>query len=208
MAYIAMAGIIGAGKTFVADRLGKMLNIDIIHEPQLTPEPWAEGILGDFYNDMKRYGFMFQIYLAHARCAQIKKIHDNKIDSLVAISDRSIYEDLIFSRMLYDDGLMDKREHELHKKVINDMLTDVPRVVIKINSDPQRAYNNMLKRNRKEETLIPLDYLVKLNSYYDNYFTKFCPAKIITVDIPIIDNKADEDKMILNIIKKIQEYIN
>ena len=56
--FIGISGLIGAGKTTLAKALGKLLNIPVYYEPIIENE-----YLEDFYKDMKRYSFSFQIYL-------------------------------------------------------------------------------------------------------------------------------------------------
>lgn len=200
--YISFAGIIGAGKTYLATKLAEKFGTKVIEEPQLNPELFADGILKDFYSDMKRYGFMFQIYLAQARINQLRNLDG------FSITDRSVYEDLIFSKMLVDDNKMEEREHILHKKILNDLLLSVekPRVIIKINSSPEDAFNNIKSRGRSEEKNLPFEYLKHLNYYYEKYFKIFCGAKIIEID----NKKLTEDEQIEfidDLAKKIQEYI-
>ena len=56
--FIGISGLIGAGKTTLATELGKVLNLPVYYEPIVENE-----YLEDFYRDMKRYSFSFQIYL-------------------------------------------------------------------------------------------------------------------------------------------------
>ena len=228
MSYIALAGIIGAGKTYISDRLAKILNVEVIHEPQLNPEKWADGILGDFYDDMKRYGFMFQIYLAYARCNALKKTTPmvdanntsditngtsevGKTAKLVAISDRSVYEDLIFSRMLCDSGMMEEREHELHRHVLMDLMNNCgkPRVIIRIDTNPDRAYKNLVLRKREEEMSIGKDYIISLNEYYNSHFKKFCPIETIAIENnTIFETEEKNNEFMGMILRKLLPYLS
>ena len=63
--FIGISGIIGAGKTTLAAALGKVMNLPVYYEPIVENE-----YLTDFYRDMKRYSFSFQIYLLNVRFRQ------------------------------------------------------------------------------------------------------------------------------------------
>ena len=73
-------------------------------------EPVAENVyLEDFYADQAKYSFPLQVYLLNKRFEQQQQIIWSKAGG---IADRSIYEDLVFARMLKDDGKMDERDFD------------------------------------------------------------------------------------------------
>ena len=59
---IGISGLLGAGKTSLATELGKVLNLPLYYEPIIEKE-----YLEDFYKEMKRYSFSFQVYLLNCR---------------------------------------------------------------------------------------------------------------------------------------------
>ena len=67
--FIGISGIIGAGKTTLATELGKLMNLPVYYEPVVGNE-----YLSDFYRDMKRYSFSFQIYLLNERFRQHQQV--------------------------------------------------------------------------------------------------------------------------------------
>ena len=87
--FIGISGLIGAGKTTLAKELGKVLNLPVYYEPIVENE-----YLEDFYRDMKRYSFSFQIYLLNCRFRQHQQVLWNGTGG---IQDRSLYEDSIFA---------------------------------------------------------------------------------------------------------------
>ena len=75
--YISISGMIGVGKTTLADNLGKYLsskvgksNVEIHHEKVDTNE-----VLSLFYEDMKRWGFSLQVSLLTQRHRQLQRIN-------------------------------------------------------------------------------------------------------------------------------------
>ena len=91
--FIGISGLIGAGKTTLARELGKVLNLPVYYEPVVENE-----YLEDFYRDMKRYSFSFQIYLLNCRFRQHQQVLWNGTGG---IQDRTLYEDSIFAKVLF-----------------------------------------------------------------------------------------------------------
>ena len=104
--FIGISGIIGAGKTTLATALGKVMNLPVYYEPIVENE-----YLTDFYKDMKRYSFSFQIYLLNVRFRQHQQVLWNGTGG---IQDRTLYEDSIFAKVLYEDGNMEEREYKTY----------------------------------------------------------------------------------------------
>ena len=95
---IGISGIIGVGKSTLTESLGSMMGSDIVREPVETNE-----YLSKFYDDMNKYSFSMQVYLLNHRFRQ----HQQMVwaDSNM-IQDRTIYEDVIFAKMLKEGQLM------------------------------------------------------------------------------------------------------
>ena len=56
----SISGLIGAGKTTLANALSKEMGLPVYHEPVADNE-----YLADFYKDMKKYSFQLQVMLAY-----------------------------------------------------------------------------------------------------------------------------------------------
>ena len=111
--FIGISGLIGAGKTTLAKALGKVLNLPVYYEPIIENE-----YLEDFYRDMKRYSFSFQIYLLNCRFRQHQQVLWNGTGG---IQDRTLYEDSIFAKVLYEDGNMEEREYKTYLNLFKSM---------------------------------------------------------------------------------------
>ena len=126
-------------------------------------EPVTDNVyLADFYKDMKRYGFPLQIYLLNKRFRQQQQI---VWDGRGGVQDRTIYEDAIFAKMLYNDGLMEEREYQTceniaspdaHKCKIHSLHSSDARLAIDVSADLS-LFNNMSNFMRKPNVIVYLD---------------------------------------------------
>jgi len=161
--YIGVAGIIGAGKTTLCNTLSKRLGYRMSSEPVLT-NPY----LPLFYNNMDKYSFNMQIYMLgwrfkeHQRCVWSP-------DPI--IQDRTIYEDVIFALMLYNQGHMTEMDYNNYRNVFESMLHFLhrPDLIIYLDVSPMISKERIVKRGRPCEQSITIDYLADLKSYYDDW---------------------------------------
>lgn len=181
---IALAGLIGAGKTTLAAKLAKSLNYVAYYEDVENP------VLTEFYKDMAANSFTLQIDLLHRRYNQALEMQSSRRGS---VQDRSIYEDAIFARMLMDSGLMRPVELDLYMRFSSDLLATLPRpsVIVYLDAPPEVCLARIKQRGRRMETGITLEYLQRLRRGYEDWVTQ------VSREIPVIridwSNYCDED---------------
>ncbi|HZH95306.1 MAG TPA: deoxynucleoside kinase [Flavisolibacter sp.] len=196
-----MAGNIGAGKTTLTQLLSKHYKWipqfeDVDHNPYLN----------DFYDDMPRWSFQLQIYFLNSRLKQLLEIQRG---TETVIQDRTIYEDAhIFAPNLHDMSLMSKRDYENYFSFFETLKTLVqpPDLLIYIRSTVPTLVGQIQKRGREYEENIRLDYLKKLNEYYNRWIEgyKEGPLLVISGD----DNKFGENEEDLGkIISKVDAQL-
>ena len=154
--FIGISGLIGAGKTTLARELGKVLNLPVYYEPIVENE-----YLEDFYRDMKRYSFSFQIYLLNCRFRQHQQVLWNGTGG---IQDRTLYEDSIFAKVLYEDGNMEEREYKTYLNLFRNMSNFMKKntLIVHLDVKPEESLRRIKLRARGCETGITVDYLTKL----------------------------------------------
>jgi deoxyadenosine kinase len=195
--FIGISGLIGAGKTTLARELGKVLNLPVYYEPIVENE-----YLEDFYRDMKRYSFSFQIYLLNCRFRQHQQVLWNGTGG---IQDRTLYEDSIFAKVLYEDGNMEEREYKTYLNLFRNMSNFMKKntLIVHLDVKPEESLRRIKLRARGCETGITVDYLTKLYNAYEEFLKEI--SKVIPV-IRVNYSKFKTAEEMAQIIKK--EYDN
>ena len=195
--HIAVAGNIGAGKTTLTEMLSKHYKWipqfeDVDHNPYLM----------DFYEDMPRWSFNLQIYFLNSRLNQLLEIQHG---TETIIQDRTIYEDAnIFAPNLHDMGLMAKRDFENYYKFFQTLKTMVqpPDLLIYLKASVPTLVSQIQKRGREYEENIRLDYLKKLNIYYDKWIDNYNEGPLLVIDVD--KNKfGEQEEHLGEIISKV-----
>jgi deoxyadenosine/deoxycytidine kinase len=175
--HVAIAGNIGAGKTTLTEMLSKHYRWipqfeDVDHNPYLT----------DFYDDMPRWSFNLQIYFLHGRLNQILEIQNG---TETIIQDRTIYEDAnIFAPNLHEMGLMSKRDFDNYFGFFTTIKSMVqpPDLLIYLKASVPTLVSQIQKRGREYEENIRLDYLKKLNDYYNKWIENYKEGPLLIID--------------------------
>lgn len=199
--HIAIAGNIGAGKTTLTELLSKHYRWipqfeDVDHNPYLY----------DFYEDMPRWSFNLQIFFLNSRLNQLLDIQRG---SETVIQDRTIYEDAyIFAPNLHEMGLMDQRDFNNYCGFFETLTSMVnpPDLLIYLKASVPTLVAQIQKRGRDYEENIRLDYLKRLNEYYNKWIEKYKEGPLLVINVD--DNKFPENEEHLgDIISKIDSEL-
>ena len=187
--HVAIAGNIGVGKTTLTELLSKHYRWipqfeDVDHNPYLM----------DFYDDMPRWSFNLQIYFLHGRLNQILEIQKG---TETIIQDRTIYEDAnIFAPNLHEMGLMSKRDFDNYFGFFNTIKSMVqpPDLLIYLKASVPTLVSQIQKRGREYEENIRLDYLKRLNDYYNKWIDNYSEGPLLVIDCDKIKfGESEED---------------
>ena len=176
--FIGISGIIGAGKSTLAQDLAGRLGYKAYNEP-VKDNPYLE----DFYSDMNRWGAMMQIHLLFRRFEQHQQIVWNSENG--AVQDRTIYEDTIFARMLNEAGFIEQRDYDTylgHFKLMKRYLV-YPDLLLYLRVEPETSLERIAERGRKAESGITLEYMQKLHAGYESFIEEMSRyTRILTLD--------------------------
>jgi deoxyadenosine/deoxycytidine kinase len=183
---IAIAGNIGAGKTSLVEFLTSTYNITPFYEPN-DENPYLE----DFYKDMKRWSFHSQLYFLSNKF----RIHQ-QVDSTpgVVVQDRTIFEDVeIFATALYQMRKISKRDWKTYQDFYQNITASIkpPDLMIYLKC-PIRTVRKRIKiRGRKMEQDIPLSYLKRLDTLYENWIKNYSMSKVLVIESDKLDYMCD-----------------
>ena len=119
---IVVGGMIGLGKSSVAELLGRELNSEVFYE-EVDDNP----ILPLFYTatpeeiEKNRYPFLLQLWFLDTRFKAIKRaLKDNR-----NVLDRSIYEDWYFAKKNQELGRISEMEFKIYENLLDNMLEEL-----------------------------------------------------------------------------------
>jgi deoxyguanosine kinase len=204
--YIAIEGVIGAGKTTLAKKIAKKLNAKLVLE-NFEDNPFLEK----FYKNPKRYGFHTQIYFLLTRYKQLQELRHEDLFHNYVISDYIFEKDKIFAYLnLQDDELM------LYEKIVSfiERSVPVPDLIIYLQSTVERLMFNIKHRDRDVEKTISEEYIRDLTEGYNYFFFRYKASKVMIVnstDIDFVNNEDDFENLVKEILKPEHpalEYFN
>ncbi len=194
---ICVDGVVGVGKSSLAELIAKRYGIKVYEEPVVD-----NPILDKFYYDKKRWSFPLQIFFLNKRYKMIKEAASLE----TCVMDRSIYGDVIFSKMLYEDGDMSKEEFELYEELLYNMLENVqkPALMIYLETSVDNAVERIKKRGRDYEQIVPTDYWISLDKNYREYFDNYNLSEFLRINVDGLDfvNNEKDKEYIFDIIDK------
>jgi deoxyguanosine kinase len=183
--FIAIEGVIGAGKTTLAGMLAER------HGARLVLEQFEENpFLGRFYQDRQRYAFQTQLSFLASRFKQQQLLQTRDLFHSFSISDYIFEKDRIFARLNLDDD-----ELGLYDSIFS-IMTSVsakPDLVIYLQSSVERLMSNIRIRGRDFERDISPDYLRELSDAYNHYFYHYTQAPLMIINTTEIDFVGNPD---------------
>ncbi len=192
--HIAIEGVIGVGKTSLAERLAERLHAKLILE-QFEENPFLEN----FYKDQKRYAFHTQVYFLLSRYRQQQDLRQTDLFSSLLITDYMFQKDRLFAYLN-----LEEKELALYNRVANMLEASItnPELVIYLQADTDRLLHNIRKRGREIEAPITRDYIEALNKMYNEFFFHYSGSPLLIInatEIDFVENPEDLEELIKTI---------
>ncbi|OQX56606.1 MAG: deoxynucleoside kinase [Candidatus Cloacimonas sp. 4484_209] len=194
--YIVVEGIIGVGKTSLAEMLAKRYNAKLVLEV-VEENPF----LSDFYKDIDAYAFQTQIFFLLSRHKQQMELKQMELFSSNIVSDYLFEKDRLFANLTLKDT-----ELTLYNKIFDILQKNIlkPSLIIYLQIDPEKALARIKQRGRPFEKSITLDYLQELNEAYNHFFFHYEDSPLLIININEIDFVSNEEDFFI-LLKEIEK---
>ena len=214
---IVVGGMIGLGKSSVAEILGNHFNSEVFYE-SVDDNP----ILPLFYSESEeeilknRYPFLLQLYFLNTRFKSIKEALYNDNNVL----DRSIYEDWYFAKKNMELGRISELEMNTYEGLLENMLEELkelpkkaPDIMVYLKGSFETVMKRINLRGRDFEVDESLkEYYHFLWKDYDNWVNNHYKAsEVLIIDMDtmdVVNNEADKHKLIEMVEEKLKEVRN
>ncbi|SEB79954.1 Deoxyadenosine/deoxycytidine kinase [Streptomyces sp. 2131.1] len=210
MAVICVGGMIGIGKTSVAELIAKELGSKVFYE-SVEDNP----ILPLFYTAgpeeiaAKRYPFLLQLYFLQTRFAAIKEAYRQDDNVL----DRSIYEDWYFAKVNHDLGRISALEMQVYEGLLAEMMREIdglpyrkaPDLMVYLKADFETVLLRIGLRGRDfEQDTGLVEYYRTLWSGYDDWVREhYSASDVLVIDMnrtDVVNNPEDAERVVREVV--------
>ncbi len=204
--YIAIEGVIGVGKTSLANMVAERLGARLVLE-KFDENPF----LAKFYEDPEHYAFQTQIFFLLSRYKQQQELFQADLFHSHVISDYIFEKDKIFAYLTMRDD-----ELKLYENLLSTIEHNVPQpdLVIYLQASVDRLMENIEKRDRPIERNMSEEYIRELNEAYNYFFFRYKSAPLLIVkatDIDFVNNPDHFEDLLQQILRPNKapiEYYN
>ncbi len=185
--YVVIEGIIGAGKTSLAQLLSQRWNA------QLVLEEFAENpFLPKFYEEPARYAFPLELSFLSERFAQQKQVFQTgNLFQPRVVADYFLPKCQIFAK-----NNLEEEEYKLFLKLFEIMQQNVPQpdLLVYLHLDPKQALKNIQKRGRSYEQNIDFLYLDQIQKNYLSFIQQHSNLNVLMIrtdELDFVQSKED-----------------
>lgn len=204
--YIAIEGVIGAGKTSLAKKIRDRLNAKLVLE-QFDSNPFLEK----FYADRKRYAFQTQMFFLINRFKQQQELIQEELFTEYIVCDYIFEKDRIFAYLNLSSDELNLYEN-IYPLIARSLRK--PDLVVYLQSGTDRLMFNIKKRSRKIERALTRSYIEELSEAYNHFFFRYNSTPLLIVnstDLDFVNKDNDFDELLKQIFREdrgLTEYFN
>ncbi len=192
---VSVAGIIGVGKTTLANKLAEVLHGEVLYEPYGT-----NPFLPQVYAGKGELALDSQLYFLVNRAQQLDRERLPR--------DRVFVTDYVFDKeLVYAKRLLNSEQLKLYETIFPPFAARVatPMLVIYLEDSPQGCLERIRRRNRPYEQKIAIEFLEALDQDYKRLFTswKSCPV----IRLPTSRLTGYSDAVVEHVVRQVRAYI-
>jgi len=177
----SVEGNIGAGKTTLLKAIEELKDPNIIvhYEPvsewmNLGKKETGTSIFEMYYNDKKRYGFLFQMYALQTRIKNLEECIRKNPGKIILTERCHMTDSEIFAKMMYKERYMSPIEFQVYQTWYNlaTKMTDLQvHGIIYLTLPYNDCIARIATRERPGEDSIELKYLKMLGTTHDEWIS-------------------------------------
>jgi deoxyadenosine/deoxycytidine kinase len=189
---LAIAGMVGAGKTTLTRALATRFGLQLALESVDGDNPWLERFYGSA-EAMRLHALHLQLHFLATRFKSVRKMRGI---GGAWILDRTWYEDAeIFARGLFEQGIMSADEWQLYLRLYNELLQSPaarpPRLLIYLDAPVDVMLQRIATRGRPKERDTSAEYWIALHERYERWIAGFRHCPVMHLDVRKYDLIAD-----------------
>jgi deoxyadenosine/deoxycytidine kinase len=189
---LGVAGMIGCGKSTLANALAKRFGLQLALESVDAENPWL-NLFYDGEQGMRTFGLHLQLHFLATRFESMRKM---RAMGGSWILDRTWYEDAeIFARGLFEQGYMSSNDWELYQRLYAELLhapaARPPRLLVYLHGPFGTILDRIVTRGRPKEKDTDPEYFQALHTRYARWIDGFRRCKVLRLDVREYDLFAD-----------------
>lgn len=183
-AYVVVEGLIGVGKTTLAERLADALGGRLVRE-RFADNPF----LPRFYADRRAHALSTQLFFLMDRYRQQEALAQPDLFSPVTVADYLFDKDRIFAELT-----LAPPEWGIYERLFRALAPAAPRpdLVVRLVASVDETLGRIARRGRGFERGFDRAYLAALAEGYDAFFAAYRDAPVVEVDTSGVDLRTDE----------------
>ena len=183
--YIAVAGVMGAGKTTAARILSQELKLPLLEE-----KPHENPFLELFYKDMPRWALHCQLFYLLQKIRQNIEAK-NLLPQTSVVQDAPLGQDMVYLETQKKLGGISKHEYDL---ILNTLEIYKPNIlhghpIIVLDAPVDLLMQRLKERGREYEKEVPRDYIATLSKFQNKWLSQYPKDKKIIIPMDKVDLK-------------------
>ena len=190
---LAVAGMVGVGKSTLTRALASRFGLQLALESVDDDNPWLEKFYSGGEDNRRTWGLQLQLHFLATRFAAMRQM---RAQGGSWILDRTWYEDAeIFARGLHEQRLLDAESYDLYARLYRELLHSPaarpPRLLIYLHAPLETILERIARRGREKERDTEAGYWRALHERYQRWSEGFRHCPMLRIDVRDYDLIAD-----------------